>query len=720
MKRSLLLSVLFLMAWTGLRAQVEPQSEYRGSHAYWGFQDRTGKWVVKPELDEVQRARDGFFYAKYDNKWGVYNSRAEMIIPIAYDNVTLLDPDLKMAAVKVDGKWGIVDFAGHVIVNYEYMSIKSVPSGTSIAWWEENASGGGQEKYRVYPNPEMMAHRDKILAQYAEKEAKEAQQKQAAEERNRKEAELASFTTYAKAYVEPRIDSWQRKDEFETTDEYKQRVTGTSRAAKINALSEEARTLFLQEHAKLQAGQRLSLGTYDADNGVYKLTSPVFGDLLLAVPRSEAPAFKQEFSNYTMVDQRYYVNNDRIGLLEFKMRSPQGKSYAYSNQQALTYNTYEVDLGKYDFAPIEIAPVTSASGQSTYETVRVQTSPGAVAAAKPTLKILSPATGSSYDGREVVIRYEATTGDGTAPTIEVWINGKPYPLPAAQQAKGVKRVGEELPLELPQEPGECYVIMQVSDEHGGVQMEQLVLTFTGDKPKPALNLLAVGVSDYDQADLKLFQAAKDARDFAGVISQSDLSSYSRLNTPAVLTDKAATEKGIVQALRQLDVNTNPGDVVMLFFSGHGEKEGNETYFLSVDADKKDLFSTAVDFDIINKAVQRLVAKQCKVVVFMDACYSGSMGSKGVGDDISLSNPGVVGFYSSTRDQQSKEPADGSNGVFTKALLSGLQGKAANAEGEISVYRLQTYISDEVKRETGGKQQPIIENKQGDIVLFRIK
>jgi uncharacterized caspase-like protein len=103
---------------------------------------------------------------------------------------------------------------------------------------------------------------------------------------------------------------------------------------------------------------------------------------------------------------------------------------------------------------------------------------------------------------------------------------------------------------------------------------------------------------------------------------------------------------------------------------------------------------------------------------MDACHSGALyGQKSTTENFAFSEPGVIGFYSSTESQKSNESEKWSNGIFTKALIEGLKGKAVDADGNITLDNLEKYIRETVRKATNGKQMPIFENKQGNFILF---
>lgn len=330
----------------------------------------------------------------------------------------------------------------------------------------------------------------------------------------------------------------------------------------------------------------------------------------------------------------------------------------------------------------------------------------------PSMRIILPKDGADYTSSEVTFTYEAKTADGSAPEILAYINGEPQP-----RTKGIKRVGSQITLSLPRVE-DCRVQLIAKDKNGQNSDPAVVLLhYRGNRPKPNLRVLAVGVSDYDQKDLKLQHAAKDATDFANVVSKMHTSMYT-IKTPQVILDKNATDKNIKKGLSSLVGQVEQGDVVMLFFSGHGSKEGGETYFLSSNAESNDLFSSAVNFDEIRSAVKRLKDRKCRVLIFMDACHSGALyGQKSVAESYALSEPGVIGFYSSTETQKSNESEQWNNGIFTKALIEGLRGQAKDKDGNITIDELERYIRESVRKATKGKQMPIFENKQGNFILF---
>lgn len=410
------------------------------------------------------------------------------------------------------------------------------------------------------------------------------------------------------------------------------------------------------------------------------------------------------------------MNAAKAAAQKWQNNNPKGRIPAAQvpNLESFTYKTPNLAAQEPQKREEPVsAPVTPNKPETKPEPTPTVTH---VSEGAPTIKILSPKNGSQYSSPEVTFTYETSTHDGSEPEIIAYINGELQP-----RTKGVKRVGKQITLTLPR-VSDCRVQLIAKDNRGQNSDPAVVLLhYRGDRPKPALHVFAVGVSDYDQADLKLQHAAKDAADFLNTVKTCNLSQYQSLKTANLVQDKAATDKNIKKGLSNLVNSANQGDVILLFFSGHGAKEGAETYFLSCNAESNDLFASAVDFDIIRSALKRLKDRKCRIIIFMDACHSGSMyGVKSTAETFSMAEPDIIGFYSSTEAQKSNESEQWENGIFTKALLEGIKGKAVDEEGNITLDALELYIRNQVRQATNGRQMPIFENRQGNFILFEKK
>jgi hypothetical protein len=360
---------------------------------------------------------------------------------------------------------------------------------------------------------------------------------------------------------------------------------------------------------------------------------------------------------------------------------------------------------------------TTNTSISTSSTTPTQSQPTASQNVNPpTLVIISPTTGGGYDREDVVIKYNAKAFDGSVPVITITIDGNPYDV----NIKGVRRANDELQIKLPVSDGKRIIQLTAKDARGfNSEPVSLALQYTGAKLKPVLHTLVIGVGKYNDATITPLEfAAKDAEDMSKTFRNVPATLYRKIEEPILLTNEKATASNIKRAITQIKNKANQDDVVMLYFSGHGVQEDGQSYFLSSDAELKDLFATAFNFNDIHVVISQLTTKQCKVITFMDACHAGALNTKAAFQPIQFAEPGAITFTSSTSGQKSIESKTRKNGVFTAALIDGLNGKARDKNGDITTLELGKYIKEIVQQETNGTQTPIIENKIGEFVLFK--
>jgi uncharacterized caspase-like protein len=239
---------------------------------------------------------------------------------------------------------------------------------------------------------------------------------------------------------------------------------------------------------------------------------------------------------------------------------------------------------------------------------------------------------------------------------------------------------------------------------GKVKQDEL-----GSKAK--LLVLAIGVSKYQDKNLTLEFAAKDAKDFAESFVKQKGGLYQDVVVKA-LTDEKATKDAIINGLDWISKETTSKDVAVVFLAGHG-MNGSEGayYYLPVNAKIDILRDTGVPSEEMKNAVASLAGK---TVLFIDTCHAGNvMGARapamditGVVNELASAENGAVVFASSTGRQYSFEDLAWGNGAFTKAAVEGLEGKADyTGKGRITINMLDLYISERVKELTKGKQTP---------------
>ncbi len=334
----------------------------------------------------------------------------------------------------------------------------------------------------------------------------------------------------------------------------------------------------------------------------------------------------------------------------------------------------------------------------------------------PTVIINSPSNGSNISSNTVSIRYTINSPeDAPAKNLRVLIDGRPV-----ATERGLKpKVSEEQKITVTVPSKDCIITLLADNDNGTSPETNLYLKWTAPVAtkeefvyKPKLYALVIGVSDYNNPYFKLGLAAKDAGDFATTIATQKGLLYSDVIVKKLI-NKEATKDAITDGLDWIQKQTSQKDIAMIYYAGHGINDNNGVFYMvPVAADLERIRTTCLNFEELKQTVSSIAGK---VVVFIDACHSGNvMGSTRRGgidinaivNELSSTENGAITFTSSTGKEFSLEDQAWGNGAFTKAVIEGLNGKAAiNGKNKITIKSLDAYISERVKELTKGKQHP---------------
>ena len=217
-------------------------------------------------------------------------------------------------------------------------------------------------------------------------------------------------------------------------------------------------------------------------------------------------------------------------------------------------------------------------------------------------------------------------------------------------------------------------------------------------------VLSVGIRDYRYiSDLQ--KTENDAREF------SELYMTHTKNVTTLLGSQA-TRENILSSLRSCFAKAGADDIVVFFFSGHGDKGGLCAY------DTKGR-STLVTYAEVQKAIGS--CKAANKQLFIDACYSGGLrdGKKTARPATTARPPlsdtqGIMLFLSSRTGETSQENRWADNGFFTQYLIKGLKGAAdTDSDRIITAKEIFIYVSAKVSERTRKKQTPVMWGKFND-------
>jgi WD40 repeat protein len=339
--------------------------------------------------------------------------------------------------------------------------------------------------------------------------------------------------------------------------------------------------------------------------------------------------------------------------------------------------------------------------------------------------------------------------------LNVWVNGVALFGQDGKSLRGAASQGHQETLSIPLSRGENEIEVSVTNTRGAESLRQAVYVRYDAPPKvPSLHVVSIGVSDYRQSEWNLAYAAKDARDLASLLA-SQTGRYDQIHTH-LLTDADATTAG-VEALRAELEATGIEDHVIVFAAGHGlVSDDLDYYFATHDTDFEAPEYSGLSYSSLEQLLDGIPAR--KKALLVDACHSGEIDADEIaGLSSEKAESGTVQFRTAgpiLQQRDASRPSDfqmmrqlfvdlrrgtgatvvassggvqaalegdqWKNGVFTYALLSGLSTGAAdaNADGQIMLSELKTYLRTEVPRLTNGFQTPTArsENRAMD---FRI-
>jgi len=151
------------------------------------------------------------------------------------------------------------------------------------------------------------------------------------------------------------------------------------------------------------------------------------------------------------------------------------------------------------------------------------------------------------------------------------------------------------------------------------------------------------------------------------------------------------------------------DLVILFLAGHGVNDAHgDFYFLPSDAEVTGPQEFKKSKAISGAQLQTAVDVSARRFVFVDACHSGDVGVDLVKLAREFKDNRVLIMTSSEGTKPSEEADSLKHGLFTYAMIRGLEGDADKVEvdGKVSAIELTAYVSERVMTLTRHRQNPV--------------
>jgi len=295
---------------------------------------------------------------------------------------------------------------------------------------------------------------------------------------------------------------------------------------------------------------------------------------------------------------------------------------------------------------------------------------------------------------------------------------------------------------VPLRVGDGELIVRAIDKSGNIGTKTLKIrseisgVIPVERPagsKPNLWVLAIGVSGYEDSNLNLKYADNDARSIAKALKAQEGKLFDEVHYKLLL-NKDGTRENILEGMSKFLGMASYDDLVIIFMAGHGvkDKQTGSYYFITHDASPDTLMTRRLLWSTFDEAQRRLASNVSKVMLWIDTCHAGAMkvAMRGAeaGEELSQALKSAEGTFvlaASKPGEESEESArfklpgeTGGHGVFTYALLEGLQYKAdMDNDKSITVSELSSYVAKRVPRLTKGKQHPFFRMSGTDVPIY---
>lgn len=244
--------------------------------------------------------------------------------------------------------------------------------------------------------------------------------------------------------------------------------------------------------------------------------------------------------------------------------------------------------------------------------------------------------------------------------------------------------------------------------------------------------VVIGINEYaDSSIVKLTTARNDATDLGSELTSAGWDKVFVLKDDGdYRSPDFPSRTNIENRVNLLADLVKPEDTIFFFFSGHGISSGNESSILPVDASFSRITETSIRLSSIISAFNARGLK--KLILAIDACRESVSTTKGISvvgiSGGSTGNTAALTLYATKAGWYSYEDTNGRNGVFTRFLLDGLEGKADGqgasgaADGVVTFSELAAYLPDATGSyalDRGIRQQAVVSSGAGNSLVLDI-
>ncbi|MDQ0221174.1 caspase family protein [Peribacillus cavernae] len=174
---------------------------------------------------------------------------------------------------------------------------------------------------------------------------------------------------------------------------------------------------------------------------------------------------------------------------------------------------------------------------------------------------------------------------------------------------------------------------------------------------------------------------------------------------------------LLSALKSFFETAVDTDILFLFWAGHGAFIDNEGYFVPFYGNVYSPNISMIKMSEVRDLIDQTPAKT--ILSFFDTCHSGAI-TRNIQQEmhrgLEVKGSGKVLIAACTASQYAVDRAG--HGAFTDYLIRGLEGEAADKNGDIDVYNLYSYVSKMLNEEIGDQNPVIKSTLNGEPLLLK--
>lgn len=237
---------------------------------------------------------------------------------------------------------------------------------------------------------------------------------------------------------------------------------------------------------------------------------------------------------------------------------------------------------------------------------------------------------------------------------------------------------------------------------------------------PVARALLIGNSTFPEDPHNLPELRGPVNDVASLRDALTDSEVGLFHPTDVRIVAERTKAELTTAIEELLRSAAIDDLVLLYYSGHGQRDEYDQLFLCARDTRTDLLqSTAVSDAVINNMIRSSAATT--FVIVLDCCYSGAFKGGGLADR--LQGQGRFVIASSRRSELSADAAD-TSGVspFTGCLVEAIKlgTLEADSQGFISLDTIYEYVHRQLRIRSRQIPQRHFDHAVGEVMLARAR